>query len=173
MRNGEWGPDIRAGECPRRGELDRPGSTRLRRFRSRLRSDDGDSVRKVPERAEEKTPLSLASPASLSVGGNPRRLDWDVPKTAAALLCERGVGHSNGLFDPVDTATEGDRPSEDCGGGKRSGELRMDMVKADTAGAGGTAWGSGIGFGLGLGAAAGDMVPISGTSSSAELESLN
>jgi hypothetical protein len=76
--------------------------------------------------------LSLLSPASMSASDKPRRDGCDVLNTAAALLCDRGVGHSMGLLDPVETAAEeDDLVSDPCESRPRSEELRMDMVNAE------------------------------------------
>lgn len=132
IRNGERGPALLPGDGCRLGELARPGSTKLLRLRSRLRSDDGDSVRIAPGIADDKALLSLISPASVSVSERPRRDVCEVLRPAT-LLCERGVGHSIGLFGPVDTAADDVLPS---GGGtwNVSGALRIDSVNADVVG---------------------------------------
>ena len=135
IRNGECGPGSLAGDCCRRGEPGSPERAKLRRFLSKLLSDDGESVRIARWRAEESTLLSLLSPASISASEVPRRDDWDVLSKPAALLCDRGVGHSIGLLDSVDTAVDRDlaSPGDGC---NSSGELRIDMVNADTDGGG-------------------------------------
>lgn len=130
MRNGECGPETRAGEGCRRGELESPGRTRLRRFRSKLLSDEGESVLTAPGKTEDGKLLSLLSPASMSARERPSREGCDVPRSPAALLWDRGVGHSNGLLEPVDTAAE-DGLRSDCESNDRSGELRIDRVSAD------------------------------------------
>jgi hypothetical protein len=76
-RRGEWGGGFRAGDS-RRGDGATPVKMRLLRFLSlalavRLSalSDEGDSVRRAPVMAGERTLLSL-SPASLSASSEPR-----------------------------------------------------------------------------------------------------
>lgn len=134
IRSGEWGPETRAGEGCRRGELDRPGSTRLLRLRSKLLSEEGEPVRMALAKADDDGMLlSLLSPASISASERPRRVGCEVPNRPAALLCDRGVGHSKGLLDPVDIATDDDLFSP-CARSARSGELRIDIVSADATG---------------------------------------
>lgn len=132
IRNGERGPVFLAGDGCRLGELARPGSTRLLRLRSKLRSDDGDSVRTAPGMAVDRALLSLVSPASVSVSERPLRDGCEVLRPAV-LLYERGVGHSIGLSGPVDTAADDVLPSG-CGCWNLSGALRIDIVNADVAG---------------------------------------
>lgn len=85
IRNGERGPVVLAGDGCRLGEFARPGSTRLLRFRSRLRSEDGDSVRTAPGKAEEKALLSLASLVSVSTSERALREGCEVLKPALLL----------------------------------------------------------------------------------------
>lgn len=148
IRSGERGP-VLAGDGCRFGELANPGSTRLLRLRSRLRSEHGESVRggPVPGKTEE---LSLFSPLSVSVNDKPRRDGWEEPRLVV-LLYERGVGHSIGVLGPVDTAVDetfdsgcevldsgcevldsGCEVFNSCWGSwNLSGELRIDIVNAD------------------------------------------
>ena len=117
-RNGDPGPCTRPGDAWRRGELDKFGKIKLLRFLllslldcEMLFSDEGDSVTLAAAMREEEGTLllSLLSPTSLSASSDPRLTGWDVPKTLLMLFRERGVGHSKGLAERVETATEDPR----------------------------------------------------------------
>ena len=103
---------VRAGDGCRRGD-GAAGSFRLLRLRSRelmdrpsACSDPGDSVLLPPEKIDDGRLTSL-SPASLPPYIEFRLLaDCFRPRIPLAKVVDRGVGHSIGLFDPVETATD-------------------------------------------------------------------
>ncbi len=68
-------------------------------------SEAGDSVLLALDKIEDGKLLSL-SPASLSRKTDERLFVCDWPRIPLFPACDRGVGHSIGLLETVETATE-------------------------------------------------------------------